>query len=98
MIIRDIFIFVLGVVGIGCFTGIATTWIKYRGRSGGSSDVRAQLGDISDRMAKLDNAVDATAVEVERIAEGQRFVTKLLAERGAAPSLPDARSGSTPSR
>jgi len=39
--------------------------------------------------------VDAIAVEVERIGEGQRFLTKLLTEREAR--LPDAiRSPSEP--
>jgi hypothetical protein len=32
----------------------------------------------------MEQAMDAIAVEVERIAEGQRFVTKLLAERSSA--------------
>jgi hypothetical protein len=31
--------------------------------------------------AELANAVDAIAVEVERIGEGQRFVTQLLVEQ-----------------
>lgn len=35
-----------------------------------------------ERMQHLENAVDAIAVELERIGEGQRFVTKLLAEPG----------------
>ena len=35
-------------------------------------------------VGQLAQAMDAIAVEVERIAEGQRFVTKLLAERAAA--------------
>lgn len=34
-----------------------------------------------DRMRRLEEAVDAIAVEVERISEGQRFTTRLLAER-----------------
>ena len=34
-----------------------------------------------DRMENLEVAVDAMAVELERIGEGQRFVTKLLVER-----------------
>jgi hypothetical protein len=38
------------------------------------------LGD--DRMRRLEQAIDSMAVELERIGEGQRFVTKLLAERG----------------
>jgi predicted TPR repeat methyltransferase len=97
-ILREIFTFVLAVVGIGCFTGVLTTWIKYRAKRVGSADVSARLGEISDRMAKLDNAVDAMAVEVERISEGQRFVTKLLAERGTTAALPDAAraGGSAP--
>jgi hypothetical protein len=97
-ILREIFTFVLAVVGIGCFTGVLTTWIKYRAKRVVSGDLTARLGEISDRMAKLDNAVDSMAVEVERISEGQRFVTKVLAERGTAPALPDAAraGGSTP--
>jgi hypothetical protein len=40
-------------------------------------------GDIAvgdERMQRLENAIDAIAVELERIGEGQRFVTKLLGE------------------
>lgn len=33
------------------------------------------------RLARIETAIEAMAVEVERISEGQRFVTKLLAER-----------------
>lgn len=57
-------------------------------KSGGAaqipSEVTAQLGHLSQ-------AVDAIAVEVERISEGQRFTTRLLSEqrdavRDALPS------------
>lgn len=46
----------------------------------------------SARLARVEQAVEAVAIEVERIAEGQRFVTQLLAtqsEHGrlAAPAL-----------
>jgi len=34
-----------------------------------------------ERMRRLEAGVDAIAIEVERISEGQRFVTKLLSER-----------------
>lgn len=36
----------------------------------------------------LMHAVDAIAVEVERISEGQRYLTKVLAERGASAPAP----------
>ena len=98
IILTNIFVFAGVVTAMGCFTGIVTTWIKYRAKRVVSADLTARLGEISDRMAKLDNAVDAMAVEVERISEGQRFVTKLLAERGTTPALPDAAraGGSAP--
>lgn len=37
--------------------------------------------ETQERMRRLESAVDAVAIEVERISEGQRFVTKLLSER-----------------
>ncbi len=40
-----------------------------------------------DRLARIEAAVEAIAIEVERISEGQRFTTKLLSER-PAPSVP----------
>ena len=36
---------------------------------------------IDQRLERLEQGVDAIAIEVERITEGQRFVTKLLAEQ-----------------
>lgn len=43
--------------------------------------------ELSDRLNRLDQAVDSIAVEVERIGEGQRFVTRVLAENGTGRSL-----------
>ena len=37
--------------------------------------------EIEARLERIEQAVDAVALEMERIGEGQRFVTKLLAER-----------------
>lgn len=37
----------------------------------------------AEQLARLEQSVDAIAVEVERISEGQRFVTKLLSEKVA---------------
>ena len=40
--------------------------------------------DTTDRLTRIESAVDAMSVEVERISEGQRFVTKVLSERSSA--------------
>jgi hypothetical protein len=41
--------------------------------------------EIVDRMERMEQAIDAIAVQVERIAEGQRFTTKLLSEQAQEP-------------
>lgn len=43
---------------------------------------------IEQRFDQLQQSVDAIAVEVERIAEAQRFSAKLLADRPESRSLP----------
>lgn len=40
--------------------------------------------DVTARLERMEQAIDSIAVEVERISEGQRFTTKLLAERTSA--------------
>jgi hypothetical protein len=49
---------------------------------------RAQLGPldqrlrgIEDRLERMEQAIDTIAVEAERISEGQRFTSRLLADR-----------------
>lgn len=42
-----------------------------------------QSPETNQRLERIEHAIDAMAVEVERISEGQRFVTKLLSERAA---------------
>jgi hypothetical protein len=36
--------------------------------------------EIAERLSRMEQAVEATAVEVERIGEGQRFLTRLFTE------------------
>ena len=45
--------------------------------------------ELASRLLHMEQAIDAIAVEVERISEAQRFTTKLLAERasGAGSAL-----------
>lgn len=47
---------------------------------------------VNQRLERMEQAIDAIAEQVERVAEGQRFTTKLLSERGAprTPELPGA--------
>jgi hypothetical protein len=54
--------------------------------------------DVTARLERMEQAIDSIAVEIERISEGQRFTTKLLADRvppastsAAPPVRPDSR-------
>lgn len=51
-------------------------WKRDSGEQVGAS------ANTDHRLERIEHAIDAMAVEVERISEGQRFVTKLLADRG----------------
>ena len=43
--------------------------------------------DIGERLARMEQALEAAAVEVERIGEGQRFLTRLFTEGEGARSI-----------
>jgi hypothetical protein len=47
--------------------------------------------NYDDRFAQLQQSVDAIAVEVERIAEGQRFSAKLLSDGARANAVMERR-------
>ena len=45
--------------------------------------------DVADRLVHMEQGIDAIAVEVERIGEGQRFVTQLMSDRATRAALPE---------
>ena len=47
--------------------------------------IPANTGAMDARLARMEQAIDTIALEVERIAEGQRFTTKLLSESRGEP-------------
>jgi hypothetical protein len=47
--------------------------------------------DLAARLSRIEQVVEATAIEVERLAEGQRYAARLLTEaRAAAAPAPAA--------
>ena len=43
--------------------------------------------ELTDRLSRLEQTVDATSLEVERIGEGQRFLTRLFTEGEGARAI-----------
>ncbi len=58
----------------------------------------AVFNEAAQRLERLEAAVDTIAIEIERISEGQRFVTKLLSESQPAPMLGAGQRSSEPAR
>lgn len=52
-----------------------------------SGMVAALPAELGQRFGRLEQAVDAMAIEIERISEGQRFMTRLFSDRATAPAL-----------
>jgi len=70
---------------------LARIWLR-------AKEQQRQLADpgLEDRLYRIEQSVDAIAVEVERMAESQRFTARLLAERLPTPeALPGAERGRT---
>ncbi|MBL8998002.1 MAG: hypothetical protein JNL44_11890 [Gemmatimonadetes bacterium] len=79
------FFFTAIVLGLGI--PLVRSWVRRKERE---PVVGPGEAERDARLARIEHAVEAMAIEVERIAEGQRFVTKLLAGRAeqAAAALP----------
>jgi hypothetical protein len=68
--------FVIGLVAIKSFATIVEKLIE-RGKP-----VQPRgLQELSEKIDRLGQAVEATALEVERIGESQRFLTRVLSDK-----------------
>ena len=66
--------------------------VAYVRRSGNKPELSAaDRANDSARLARIEAAVESMSIELERISEGQRFVTKLLAGRAEPVKLPSAQ-------
>lgn len=81
---EDIIIPIAGMItGVVMVLGLPLVIVQARKlwmRDSAAAPATSHESDL--RLERIEQAIDAMAVEVERIAEGQRFVTKLLADRG----------------
>jgi hypothetical protein len=79
----------------------AVAWIRTRERAFRAELLarNAQQGLDSDSTGHMQRTIDAVALEVERVGEAQRFLTRLLAERDAAKAqLPERGRPAEPGR
>jgi hypothetical protein len=70
------------VSGVAILAG-AFAGAYFFGKSRGQRDAMSATRDpeLVARMSRVEQIVEATAIEIERISEGQRFTTRLLSEK-----------------
>jgi hypothetical protein len=75
---------VVAITAVACWAAVAIVGVflwhrrKSRGVTGGALPEATEA-----RLARMENAIESIAIEMERVSEGQRFATRLLTE-GAA--------------
>ena len=72
------------IMGAVTLTTLGTPLVKAWARRFEQRHEVQQNARIEQRLAAIEQAIETVAVEVERISEGQRFTSKLLAERAPA--------------
>lgn len=53
-------------------------------RRGQSPESEASLADLAKRVEQIEESLDATTKEMQRLVEAERFTAQLLSSRGAA--------------
>lgn len=93
--------------GVHVLLGVVGLYLTWRLSPWRIIDRTSQLGDSADaglpaaqvdRLSQLEQSVDAVALEVERIGESQRYMTKVLTEKDQPQQSegPAARSSGKP--
>lgn len=66
-------------------TFVLIVWMVLNRNRRAIPETTKESPETAARMARIENAVESIAVEVERISEGQRFTTRMLSEGAAVP-------------
>ncbi len=84
---------IVSIALVGAPLAFAAAWIMIKRWA--KTAPAPQLLASAARLERMEQAIDAVAIEVERISEGQRFVTQTLAARTPAAALPDQSTRSS---
>lgn len=76
-----VLMFFLTIIIVSIGWPLARAWARRIDRQSAAPKVPSE---VTERLARMEQAIDSMAIEIERISEGQRFTTRLLAERSPA--------------
>jgi hypothetical protein len=72
--------------------GFAALWVRARERAARAESLLEGMRMMGGRDDSMSPALDAIAEEVERIGEGQRFLTRIMSEQAERASLAPRRT------
>ena len=72
-------------IGIPLVRGLVRRWDR--------KGLQPPMSDTSARLERIEQAIEAMSIEVERVAEGQRFVTRLMTDGSPERVTLPQRSG-----
>ena len=67
---------------------IVRAWARWLDRRGHAAPASP---DVGPRLDRIEQAIEAVAIEVERVSEGQRFTNKLMGEMRGLPAPAEGR-------
>jgi len=73
------------VLAIAVPVGLVFRWFQHRERMAELTAGSAGVQGGNERLERLEQAVEAIAIEVERVGEGQRYLTRVLESRPLPP-------------
>ena len=85
----DLLTFLFGAGCLVAFTRLVTAFLNRKRPPASAPDTTA----LAARLARIEQIVEATAIEVERVSESQRFMVNVFSQRPPEPA-PLPRPGS----
>ncbi len=79
-------IIVPAVFGIPATVLVVRMWFKHQEKMASIGRMTGDTASIDARLARVEQGIEAIAIEMERVGEGQRFLTNILAQRPSALS------------
>lgn len=83
--LTDLLTFLFGVGCLVAFTRVVTAFFNRKRPTGPAPDTTA----LEARLTRIEQIVESTSIEIERVSESQRFMVNVFSQRPAEPaSLP----------
>jgi hypothetical protein len=75
---------------------LATSFGRLMWRRAAKPTLPPVWNDATNRLERLEQAVDTIAVEMERVSEGQRFITKIMTQGDASEGAAEGAASTIP--